>query len=381
MELTRDTIENVRALQNLVDPWYRSLTNPEETQRQVLLKLVKAYGKTRYGKNHHANEVEEVKDYRKKFPVMEYRTLNPYFADVMKGDYESILPEPLVCWVMTRGSTGAAKVLPATETHLKVIFSCGSRGLINYVLKKRDFSILTGKVLNFNLPSNVHEMEMNGRTITYGYSSGTYARLNPALNTFSLLPKQEEIDALGPGITKTDWERRFEYVYQRALKENVTAVIGVTPVVQSFARYVERTHSKKPKDLWKIHALFCTSVRNIPYTYAPRLKKYFGETPVIEIYSATEGVFAQQIDELPYVTPNYDEYVFEVETRRGTKMLHELKRGEWGRLIVSSCMFPRYDIGDMIEAAGKNYFRVFGRRKALTILEHRLYRLLFGWFL
>ena len=381
MELIRDTIENVRALQNLVDPWYRSLTNPEETQRQVLLKLVKAYGKTRYGKNHHANEVEEVKDYRKKFPVMEYRTLNPYFADVMKGDYESILPEPLVCWVMTRGSTGAAKVLPATETHLKVIFSCGSRALINYVLKKRDFSILTGKVLNFNLPSNVHEMEMNGRTITYGYSSGTYARLNPALNTFSLLPKQEEIDALGPGITKTDWERRFEYVYQRALKENVTAVIGVTPVVQSFARYVERTHSKKPKDLWKIHALFCTSVRNIPYTYAPRLKKYFGETPVIEIYSATEGVFAQQIDELPYVTPNYDEYVFEVETRRGTKMLHELKRGEWGRLIVSSCMFPRYDIGDMIEAAGKNYFRVFGRRKALTILEHRLYRLLFGWIL
>ena len=381
MELIRDTIENVRALQNLVDPWYRSLTNPEETQKQVLLKLVKAYGKTRYGKNHHANEVEEVKDYRKKFPVMEYRTLNPYFADVMKGDYESILPEPLVCWVMTRGSTGAAKVLPATETHLKVIFSCGSRALINYVLKKRDFSILTGKVLNFNLPSNVHEMEMNGRTITYGYSSGTYARLNPALNTFSLLPKQEEIDALGPGITKTDWERRFEYVYQRALKENVTAVIGVTPVVQSFARYVERTHSKKPKDLWKIHALFCTSVRNIPYTYAPRLKKYFGETPVIEIYSATEGVFAQQIDELPYVTPNYDEYVFEVETRRGTKMLHELKRGEWGRLIVSSCMFPRYDIGDLIEAAGNNYFRVFGRRKTLTIIEHVIYRFLFGWFL
>lgn len=381
MELTVDMIENVSALQNLVDPWYRSLTNPEETQRQVLLKLVKAYGKTRYGKNHHANQVEDVKDYRKKFPVMEYRTLNPYFADVMKGEYESILPEPLVCWVMTRGSTGAAKVLPATETHLKVIFSCGSRALVNYVLKKRDFSILTGKVLNFNLPSNVHEMEMNGRTITYGYSSGTYARLNPALNAFSLLPKQEEIDALGPGITKTDWERRFEYVYQRALKENVTAVIGVTPVIQSFARYVERTHSKKPKDLWKILALFCTSVRNIPYTYAPRLKKYFGEIPVVEIYSATEGVFAQQIDELPYVTPNYDEYVFEVEMRRGTKMLHELKRGEWGRLIVSSCMFPRYDIGDMIEAAGKNYFRVFGRRKALTILEHRLYRLFFGWFL
>jgi len=374
-------IENGSALQNIVEPWYRSLTDPEETQRRLLLKLVKAYGSTRYGKKHRANTVEDVKDYRKNFPVMEYSTLNPYLADVMQGEYTSILPEPLVCWVMTRGSTGVAKVLPATETHLKVIFSCGSRALINYVLKKRDFSILTGNVLNFNLPSNVHEVETRGRRITYGYSSGTYARLNPALNQFSLLPKQEEIDALGPGITQTDWERRFEYVYQRALNENVTAVIGVTPVIQSFARFVERKHSAKPKDLWQIHALFCTSVRNIPFKYAPRLKKYFGAIPVVEIYSATEGVFAQQIDDLPYVTPNYDEYFFEVETRRGTKMLHELKRGEWGRLIVSSCMFPRYDIGDLVEAAGNNYFRVLGRRKTFTILQHRVYRFLFGWFL
>jgi hypothetical protein len=374
-------VENVSALQNIVNPWYRSLINPDETQKQVLRKFVKAYGNTRYGKNYHADKVKDVKDYRKNFPVMEYSTLNPYLAEVIKGNYDSILPEPLVCWVMTRGSTGVAKVLPAIETHLKVIFSCGSRALINYVLKKRDFSILTGKVLNFNLPSNVHEMDMNGRTITYGYSSGTYAKLNPALNKFSLLPKQEEIDTLGPGITKTDWERRFEYVYQKALKENVTAVIGVTPVIQSFARYVERKHSEKPKDLWKIHALFCTSVRNIPFKYAPSLKKYFGAVQVVEIYSATEGVFAQQIDELPYVTPNYDEYFFEVETSRGTKMLHELKRGEWGRLIVSSCMFPRYDIGDLIEAAGNNYFRVFGRKKTLTVIEHMIYRFLFGWFL
>jgi hypothetical protein len=61
-------------------------------------------------------------------------------------------------------------------------------------------------------------------------------------------------------------------------------------------------------------------------------------------------------------------------------MLHELQRGEWGRLIVSSCMFPRYDMGDLIEAAGKDYFRVIGRRNALTLLEHSLYRLFFRWF-
>ena len=62
-------------------------------------------------------------------------------------------------------------------------------------------------------------------------------------------------------------------------------------------------------------------------------------------------------------------------------MLHELGRGEWGRLVVSTSILPRYDIGDMIEAMGKNYFRVFGRANRRTILEHVLYRALFRWFL
>jgi hypothetical protein len=108
------------------------------------------------------------------------------------------------------------------------------------------------------------------------------------------------------------------------------------------------------------------------------LKKYFGQVPVVEIYSATEGVFAQQLDDYPYVTPNYDTYLFEVETGKGVRMLHELCRGEWGRLIVSSCILPRYRIGDMIESTGKNYFRIFGRDNKSTVLEHLLYRVLFG---
>lgn len=135
--------------------------------------------------------------------------------------------------------------------------------------------------------------------ITYGYSSGTYARLNPMFNRVSLLPRQEEIDALGSGITKPDWERRFELAYQRALEENVTATMGVTPVMLSFARYVKRKHGKKPKELWNFRALFCTSVRKVQFKYAPILRRYYGQVPVVEIYSATEGVFAQQIETYP----------------------------------------------------------------------------------
>lgn len=367
--------------QAIIGSWYESLRDTPESQKSVLSELIRGYEKTRYGKSHNASDIKDIADYRTNFPIIDYRALNPYLSEIQKGNYTAILPEPLICWVMTRGSTGQAKVLPASKTHLEQIFTCGARALANYVFKKEDFELLNGYILNLNFPSSVHTMIMNGQEVTYGYSSGTYARLNPMLDKVSLLPRQEKIDALGPGIAQEDWRRRFELVYQQATDQNVTAAMGVTPVTLSFARYVKKKHGKKPKELWKFRALFCTSVRKIQSKYAPILRKYFGDVPVIEIYSATEGVFAQQLDDLPYVTPNYDKYFFEVETGRETKMLHELKRGEWGKLIVSSCMFPRYDIGDLIEAAGKNYFRVIGRYKFLTLLEHRLYRLFLKWVL
>lgn len=363
----------------IVASWYDSLKDPRYAQVQILSRLVEAYDKTDYGRSHNASNIGGIEDFRANFPVVSYNELLPYLAEVQKGNYKAFLPEPLFCWVMTRGSTGHAKVLPATKTHLEQIFTCGARALINFALKRGDFELLSGKILNLNFPSSVHTMIVDGQEVTYGYSSGTYAKLNPMLDKVSLVPRQEEIDALGSGITRKDWERRFELVYQRAVDADVTAAMGVTPVILAFARYIKKEHGKKPKELWKMRALFCTSVRKIQFKYAPVLKKYYGDVPVVEIYSATEGVFAQQIDELPYVTPNYDAYFFEVETRHGTKMLHELKRGEWGKLIVSTCMLPRYEIGDLIEAAGKNYFRVIGRDKPLIRLEHLLYRLFLGW--
>ena len=371
----------INILQPIISPWYESLENPQKAQEHTLYDLVKQYGATDYGNNHNAQQTAEIADYQKNFPIIDYKRLLPYLSQAKEGNYKAILPEPPECWVMTRGSTGTAKVLPATQTHLKQIFTCGARALINHALRKKNFEIFTGDILNLNFPSAVHAITTDGQTVTYGYSSGTYARLNPMFNRVSLLPRQEEIDALGSGIAKTDWEKRFELVYQQARDKNVTATMGVTPVILAFAKYIHRKHGKKPADLWKLQALFCTSVRKIQFKYAPLLQKYFGPAPVVEMYTATEGVFAQQLDEMPYVTPNYDAYFFEVVTSKGARMLHDLKRGEWGRLIISSCMFPRYDIGDMVEAAGKNYFRIFGRRTALTLLEHRLYRLFLGWLL
>lgn len=374
-------MNEVDILKQIVKPWHESLKNPAEAQQQILEKLLEGYAKTDYGKKQIVNKIRDGQMFRTNFPTINYSSLRPYLEEVKTGKYSTILSEIPLCWVMTRGSTGKSKVLPVTKTHIEQIFWCGARAITNFALRKNNMDVLSGKILNLNFPSAVTTIDSDGKKITYGYSSGTYAKLNPMLNQVSLLPRQEEIDALGSGITRSDWEKRFELVYQRTIDQPVVATIGVTPVILSFAKYVKRRHKKKPKDLWKFKVLVCTSVKKIQFKYGPILRKYFGEVPIVEMYSATEGAFAQQLDDLPYVSPNYDTYYFEVETSKETKMLHELERGEWGRLIISSCLFPRYDIGDMIEAMGNNYFRIFGRATRRTIVEHKLYRLFFGWII
>jgi hypothetical protein len=359
----------------MVEPWYSSLADPAVSQRATLKVLLEGYSRTTFGKDHGAASVNSMGEFRRSFPVSNYETLSPYIAQVRNGNDAALLPEPLARWVMTRGTTGNAKVLPLSTTHLEQILTFGARAVLNFALDV-DASVLGTSVLNLNFPSEVHEMELAGKRETYGYSSGTYAKVHSGLMGATLLPSQEEIDSLGGGITKADWQARYELAYQRAKGEDIGSLMGVTPVMVGFADYVRKRHGVWPKSLWRPRALFCTSVAKIHTKYEPTLLRMFGHTHVVEMYTATEGAFAQQLDKNPYVSPNYDGYLFEVVTKRGLKMLHELEHNEWGRLIVSTTMLPRYDIGDLIESAGKGYFRVFGRNSLATRVEHRLFNLL-----
>jgi hypothetical protein len=67
---------------------------------------------------------------------------------------------------------------------------------------------------------------------------------------------------------------------------------------------------------------------------------------------------------------NYDLFFFEVQTRSGIKMLHEMRAGEIGSLVVSTPILPRYKISDMILAFRPSYFRCIGRDHWHTPLRY-----------
>jgi len=365
-----------QSLHSLLEPWFQSIANPRRAQEQTLSKLIEAYRKTHYGQEFDADKVSNIKEFQNSFPVVTYADMKPHIEKVIHGDFSVLFTEPPIEWGLTRGTTGESKLVPMTATDLRQKTACGSRGLLNYVERNQRYDILAGWDMNIGFPSVVGSMRAGENDIAYGYTSGIYTKYNARNARLKLVPGQDEIDALGGGIRKADWARRFELIYEKSRDKEVTMLIGVTPVMIEFGNYLKRNYRVYPKDIWSISLIAATSVAGIQTKYKPALKALYGDVAIVEMYGGTEGMYAQQFDDKPFVTPNYDTYFFEVQTRRGIKLLCDLMPGENGRLIFSSVLFPRYKMGDIIRCMAPNYFRVIGRDRHLTVLKYFMSRLL-----
>jgi hypothetical protein len=368
-------------IQLFVDLWHKGLQDPAQTQAQTLEWLLEGYAQTGYGRQFDASRLLGLDSdparlfnaYRRAFPVVTYEEITPWIDRVMAGEVEALLPEPPVAWAMTRGTTrGTPKRIPITETDLGIRVAA-ARGLLNHLLRTNQLEAIDGYSLNLNYPSEMGMIEVAGQKTPYGFSSGIYVRHAAAATPVEILPPQEEIDALGGGTTPAGWQRRFEMVYQRTKDASITMCAGVCPSILEFGHYLQRRHGVLPKRLWSMRTIAATSVPGIHTQYKPALRALYGPVDVVEMYIATEGTFAQQRDNRQLLVPNYDLYVFEVLARDGSvKMLHEMRPGEYGSLIVSTPVLPRYRIGDLVRAFDTPYFRCIGREGRWTKLRYWL---------
>lgn len=357
-------------LRSQLDPWHSAIENPSRAQEEVLQRFLKDYAHTEYGHQYRADRVETLADYRRAFPIINYETIKPVIEKVMAGQVNALLAEAPVGWAITRGTTkGESKFIPMTPTDLGMRISAG-RAMLAYVSETGRFDLFDGVNLNLNFPSVVGTVQVGEQEVTYGYSSGIYTKYVSAFTPIRSVPSQDEIDALGGGKSLEDWDKRFELAFQLCKDQNVTLVGGVCPTAIRFARYTRRVHRDYPKDLWKTQIMTLGSVPGINTHYQASLHALYGPATIREIYGATEGMFGQQMGKPRGWTPNYDLFFFEVLTSRGIKMLHEMRPGEIGGLIVSTPIFPRYRIGDCILALDPPYFRCIGREQWWTPLRY-----------
>lgn len=356
----------VPILQAFVQPWYDALADPAAAQEKVLQSLLKIYAKTEYGQAHGAERIGSIQDYRAAFPVQTYQDYYTLLRRVMGGDTHALLETEPLGWAMTRGSTGASKFIPMTPRDLDQRHNA-ARAVIQYVLTSKRYEILTGANLNLSFPSVVGRMTVNGREIEYGYATGIYVKHVAARTPIPSIPTQQAIDDLGGGTSTADWDARFQLAYESAKEQNVTLVGGAAQMALRFAKWMRKTHGIYPKDVWHFGVLSLGSTPGINSTLRPRLLAFYGQdTGIMEIYGATEGMLGQQFDSRRRWVPNYDLYMFEVETRGGIKMLHEMQPGETGSLIISTPVLPRFKILDIVRAFDPPTFLCIGRDRPWT---------------
>lgn len=368
--ISANTQAMAELLKAFVQPWHDAVADPAQAQKKVLKNLLQIYALSAYGAEHGAALVETIEDYRHAFPVATYEDYKPLIQQVMAGETRLLLHEEPIGWAITRGTTkGESKFIPMTPIDLNMRIHAG-RAMMNYVVTKNRFELFNGVNLNLNFPSVVGRIQAGDRELEYGYSSGIYVKHVSATTPIKSVPTQEEIDALGSGKTIADWERRFELAYQKCKDQDVTLVGGVAPTTLLFARYLRSRHGVYPKDLWKVQIMTLGSVPGINTRYEPALTALYGPVAIREIYGATEGMFGQQRDEKRAWVPNYDLFLFEIETRSGIKMLHEMRPGEMGSLVISTPALARYKIGDLIRAFKPPYFRCIGRDRWWTPLQY-----------
>jgi hypothetical protein len=372
-----------QALQAQLQPWHEALADPVRAQEAVLRRILADFARTGYGADHGAAEVVAAAGsqasaglaalaaaYRRAFPVMTYDDYKPLIEAVMAGETRLLLCEDPIGWAITRGTVeGESKFIPMTPTDMSLRVSAG-RAMMAYVAATKRFDLFAGVNLNLNFPSTVGTIRVGDRELDYGYSSGIYTKRVSRSTPIRSVPAQEEIDALGGGTTRADWDARFELAIERCRGENVTLVGGVCQTALEFGRYLKKRHGVYPRDLWRTQIMTLGSTPAINTRHASALKAMYGPVAIREIYGATEGMFGQQRDEQKAWVPNYDLFFFEVLTRSGVKMLHEMRPGERGSLVVTTPILARYRIGDVILALRPPYFRCIGREEWWTPLDY-----------
>ncbi len=360
-------------LQAFVQPWHDAIADPAAAQERILQQVLGIYAQTEYGQQHGADCVGSLADYRAAFPVRTYADYEPLLRRVMGGDTHALLEAEPLGWAMTRGTTGDSKIIPMTPRDLELRHNA-ARAVIQYVLHSKRYTILEGANLNLSFPSVVGSMTVNGKTIEYGYATGIYVKHVAARTPIRTIPSQEAIDELGGDTGKSAWEARFQLAYASAKDHPMTIVGGAAQVAIKFARWLRKTHSVYPKDVWSFGVLSLGSTPGINTTYRPRLLGMYGPAGLVEIYGATEGMFGQQRDDHRRWVPNYDLYFFEVETSKGIKLLHDMQPGETGSLVVSTPVLPRYKILDIVRAFEPPYFLCIGRDRPWTRAAYWLRR-------
>lgn len=364
----------IRFVEDHLAPWYGAFNDAPVAQHHKMMELLQIYEETELGQRSNAGSVENYNMFKAYFPVNTYDTLSAYFNSVYSGDYNIMMADPPEAWALSREkSKGIHKLYPMTPLDLHDRIAAWPRALFSYIYKTGRLDLLDSGLINLTYPSMVRFIQSGDARLPSGYASGIVSRFGAKQFGLNLIPPQSELDRLPGDLSRKSWNQRFKVIMKHAKGRDIGSIKGEVNAILNFGKFIKRHYRMAPKQIWGITAIVCFNGAGIHSKYKLPLRELYGDCTVLESFEIAEGALAQQLDESPYLVPNYDLYFYEIEVEGATKPLYSMRPGETGSLIVSSSVLPRLKVGDIIQCMEPNKFILLGRDKPLSKVKSGMF--------
>jgi hypothetical protein len=299
---------------------------PERTQAEKLLEIVRRNASTEYGRRYGFASVGSVKDFQRNVPPTEYDALEPLIERVRNGERNVLTTERISMFATSSGTTGRAKYIPVTPAYLREYSHAVH--VHTYRLFADFPDLLQGQAL---VPSSSDLEGLTPAGIPYGAISGYLTRTQPSvIKRFYVLPYAlsniKDVDAkyyltlraaveadvrlivmpnpssltllaekLQTYAEELIFDIRRGSVHADFAPHAVAACLQM-PVranpqrASELAAMLSRTGRLLPRDVWpNLRVISCWKGGTMPL-YLRRLPELFGDCPVRDLgYMASEG--------------------------------------------------------------------------------------------
>ena len=344
------------------------IDHPLETQDKILNELIVAAKNTKFGRDHHFDEIKTYDDFKQYVPVQDYEGLKHYFDQVIEGQSDILWTGKPLYLAKTSGTTSGAKYIPLTKESVPSHIHSARNALLYYIHETQNSNFVNGKMI-FLQGSPILE-DKNGLKI--GRLSGISAHFVPNYLQKNRLPSYET-------NMIEDWERKVDNVVEETVKADMTLISGIPPwLIMYFERLIKISGKENVQSIFKNLQLMVTGGVNYE-PYRDKINQLVGKKiDCIQTYPASEGFIAyqntQKSDDLLLLLNNgifyefipVDEFFDENPTRISLKDVEIGK--DYVLILNTNAGLWGYNIGDTVRFTSIRPYKIVvsGRIKHYT---------------
>ncbi|MDD5085998.1 MAG: GH3 auxin-responsive promoter family protein [Candidatus Omnitrophica bacterium] len=385
-----------------MDKFLEATKNPRETQGRALLRKLRLNGDSRWGRENNFRSIHSADEFRKRLPLADYETFQPYIEDLKRGKTNSLLGrrEKLLGLGLTSGTTGNSKFIPFTRSFVRE-YKEGAL-LFTHRMATDYPQAMEGKILSVFSPAREYKTDGG---IWCGSVSGwiaehqativrsfyalpgevsdikdvharyyTLMRLSIPINIGSIVTANPSTVITLAKLANDEKENLIRDIRDGTLKVKELVPKSILKIIKPYLRpnpalasrlddLAKRSPIFTPADYWPGLALVACWKGGTLFSYVNQFPRYFGKNTAIRDIGllATEGrlsipVISRNDDGALAIDSVFFEFIPEgdesTKTPR-TLFAHEVEAGKnYFLVITTSSGFTRYRINDLVKVTG-----------------------------